>query len=90
MASKGKKMQMGFCAAAKYALHSDTYSPAVAFRKAGKLSTNHQCGAHVLRREDLHFSGLQPCQRTTGTPLYRPEIARGACMPKDAKLCRVG
>jgi len=36
MASKGKKMQMGFCAAAKYALHSDTYSPAAAFRKAGK------------------------------------------------------
>jgi hypothetical protein len=35
MDSKGKKMQMGFCAAAKYALHSDANSPAEAFRKAG-------------------------------------------------------
>jgi hypothetical protein len=44
------------CGSAKYALHSDTASSAVAFRKAGNHSTNHQCGAHVLRCVDLLFS----------------------------------
>jgi len=71
-------MQMGFCAVAKYALHSDTNSPAVAFRKAGTLSTNHQCAAHVLRREDLQFSALKPDRGHGLTPLFRPEVARGA------------
>ena len=69
MDSKGKKMQMAL-RVAKYALHSDTDSPTVLQLKWVILSTNDQCGAHVLRRVDLHFSGLQTGQRTTGTPLY--------------------
>jgi hypothetical protein len=68
-AASGVKCKWG-CAAAKYALHSDAFLPAVAFRKAGNHSTNNQCVAHVLRRKDLQFYGMQPDQRTAGTPLY--------------------
>ncbi len=76
MASKGKKMQMGFFVRLlNMRCTLIPISPAVAFRKAGNHSTNHQCGAHVLRREDLHFSGLQTCQRTAGTPMN----LRGGC-----------
>lgn len=69
-AARGRKCKWAFLRVAKYALHSDTDFTGCASAKAGNSLTDHQCAAHVLRREDLHFSGLQPDGRTTDTPLY--------------------
>jgi hypothetical protein len=52
------------CGSAKYALHSDTASPAAAFRKAGNHSTNHQCGAHVYGAWICFFHWVVRCSRT--------------------------
>ena len=51
------------------------------------ISTNYQCAAHVLRREDLQFYGAQPDQRTTGTPLFLVIFSCGS-MPRKNKNVR--
>ena len=56
------------------------------------ISTNHQCTAHVLRREDLQFYGAKPDQRTTGTPLYQvhAEGCTALCGGFPGLVCAVG
>jgi len=61
--SVGKKANR-LCGLAKYALHSDTDFTGCASAKAGIISNNHQCVAHVLRRGDLLFSSGVRCSRT--------------------------
>jgi len=53
--AENDKSKLG-CALAKYALHSDTAFIGCASAKADNHFSTHQCGAHVLRREDLLFS----------------------------------
>jgi len=55
------------------------------FAKLVNYSTNHQCGAHVLRREDLHFSGLQPDRGHGRTPLNQDFFSCASMARKKIK-----
>jgi hypothetical protein len=50
-------------------------------------STNHQCTAHVLRREGLQFYGTQNRTSTADAPLYQVFFSCGS-MPRKNKNVR--